>query len=60
MFKLWSFLCDQRGPSSKPKYSSMIDSVQVLWGKGKKNPKKGSAIENLKSNAKNKSNDKAG
>ncbi len=30
------------GPPSKPKYISMTDSEQVPWGKGEKNPKKGS------------------
>jgi hypothetical protein len=28
----------KRGPASKTKYSSMTDSIQVLWGKGEKNP----------------------
>ncbi len=60
MFELWSLLCDQGGPSSKPKYFSVIDSVQVPWGIGEKKPKKGSAIENLKSNANNQSKDKVG
>jgi hypothetical protein len=29
------------GPPSKLKYFLVIDNVQVLWGKGEKNPKKG-------------------
>ena len=29
------------GPPSKPKYASLIDSEQVPWGKGEKNPKEG-------------------
>ncbi len=33
------------GPPSKPKYSLATDSVQVPWGKGEKNPDKGSEIE---------------
>jgi len=33
------------GPPSKPKYSLMTDSEQVLWRKGEKNPDKGSEIE---------------
>ena len=33
------------GPPSKPKYVSMTDSEQVPWGKGEKNPKKGSEID---------------
>ena len=33
------------GPSSKPKYSLTTDSEQVPWGKGEKNPDKGSEIE---------------
>ena len=33
------------GPPSKPKYYLMIDSEQVLWRKGEKNPGKGSEIE---------------
>ena len=28
-------------PPSKPKYFYLTDSVQVPWGKGEKNPKKG-------------------
>ena len=59
MFEFWSLLRDQGGPPSKPKYSSMTDSVQVPWGKGEKNPKKGSEIENLKSDA-NKQSKEAG
>ena len=38
------------GPSSKPKYSLETDSEQVPWGKGEKNPDKGSETD-LKSNA---------
>ena len=34
-----------RGPPSKPKYSSVTDSEQVPWGKGEKNPDKGSEID---------------
>ena len=30
------------GPSGKAKYSWETDSEQVPWGKGEKNPKKGS------------------
>ena len=33
------------GPSSKPKYSLTTDSEQVPWGKGEKNPDKGSEID---------------
>ena len=33
------------GPSSKAKYSWLTDSEQVPWGKGEKNPDKGSEIE---------------
>ena len=33
------------GPPSKPKYSWVTDSAQVPWGKGEKNPDKGSEIE---------------
>ena len=33
------------GPSSKPKYSLATDSEQVPWGKGEKNPDKGSEID---------------
>ncbi len=33
------------GPSSKAKYYSATDSVQVPRGKGEKNPDKGSEIE---------------
>ena len=33
------------GPSSKAKYYWMTDSEQVPWGKGEKNPFKGSEIE---------------
>jgi len=33
------------GPPSKPKYYLSTDSEQVPWGKGEKNPKKGSEIE---------------
>ena len=33
------------GPSSKAKYSQSTDSEQVPWGKGEKNPDKGSEIE---------------
>ena len=33
------------GPPSKPKYSLATDSEQVPWGKGEKNPKKGSEID---------------
>ena len=33
----------------------MTDSEQVPWGKGEKNPKKGSEIDNLKSKADNQS-----
>ena len=43
------------GPPSKPKYNSMTDSEQVPWGKGEKNPKKGSEIESLKFDANNQS-----
>ncbi len=53
MFELWLFLCDQGGPPFKPKYSLVINNVQVLWRKGEKNLKKKIAIENLKSNANN-------
>ena len=38
------------GPPSKPKYSLATDSGQVPWGKGEKNPDKGSEID-LKPNA---------
>ena len=38
------------GPPSKPKYSSVTDSEPVPWGKGEKNPDKGSEID-LKRNA---------
>ena len=33
------------GPPSKPKYSLATDSEQVPWGKGEKNPDKGSEID---------------
>jgi hypothetical protein len=33
------------GPSSKAKYYFMTDSEQVPWGKGEKNPDKGSEID---------------
>ena len=33
------------GPSSKAKYSWLTDSEPVPWGKGEKNPVKGSEIE---------------
>ena len=33
------------GPSSKAKYSLLTDSELVPWGKGEKNPGKGSEIE---------------
>ena len=33
------------GPPSKPKYSLVTDSEQVPWGKGEKNPDKGSEID---------------
>ena len=33
------------GPLSKPKYYLVMDSVQVPWGKGEKNPEKGSEID---------------
>ena len=33
------------GPPSNPKYYSLTDSAQVPWGKGEKNPGKGSEIE---------------
>ena len=33
------------GPSSKAKYSWLTDSEPVPWGKGEKNPCKGSEIE---------------
>ena len=33
------------GPSSKAKYYQMTDSELVPWGKGEKNPYKGSEIE---------------
>ena len=33
------------GPPSKTKYYLLTDSVQVPWGKGEKNPDKGSEIE---------------
>ncbi len=33
------------GPSSKAKYSLLTDSEQVPWGKGEKNPDKGSEID---------------
>ena len=33
------------GPSSKAKYSQSTDSEQVPWGKGEKNPDKGSEID---------------
>ena len=33
------------GPPSKAKYSLLTDSEQVPWGKGEKNPGKGSEIE---------------
>ena len=33
------------GPSSKAKYSQLTDSEPVPWGKGEKNPGKGSEIE---------------
>ena len=33
------------GPSSKAKYSWLTDSEPVPWGKGEKNPGKGSEIE---------------
>ena len=33
------------GPPSKPKYSLATNSEQVPWGKGEKNPKKGSEID---------------
>ena len=33
------------GPPSKPKYSLETDSEQVPWGKGEKNPDKGSEID---------------
>jgi hypothetical protein len=42
------------GPSSKAKYSLVTDSEQVPWGKGEKNPEKGSEID-LKSDAYNQS-----
>jgi hypothetical protein len=32
------------GPPSKPKYSLATDSEPVPWGKGEKNPDKGSEI----------------
>jgi len=33
------------GPPSKAKYSQSTDSEPVPWGKGEKNPHKGSEIE---------------
>jgi len=33
------------GPPSKAKYYLQIDSEQVPWGKGEKNPSEGSEIE---------------
>jgi hypothetical protein len=33
------------GSPSKPKYSYTTDSEQVPWGKGEKNPDKGSEID---------------
>ena len=33
------------GPSSKAKYSWLTDSEQVPWGKGEKNPDKGSETD---------------
>ena len=33
------------GPSSKAKYSWSTDSEQVPWGKGEKNPDKGSETD---------------
>ncbi len=33
------------GPPSKPKYSFLTDSELVPWGKGEKNPEKGSEID---------------
>ena len=36
---------NQRGPPRKAKYSWMTDSEIVPWGKGEKNPRKGSEIE---------------
>ena len=33
------------GPPSKAKYYLLTDSEQVPWGKGEKNPDKGSEIE---------------
>ena len=40
------------GPPVKPKYILIIDSEQVPWGKGEKNPLEGSE-KNLKFNADN-------
>ena len=33
------------GPPAKPKYDLVTDSEQVPWGKGEKNPDKGSEID---------------
>ncbi len=35
------FCVKMGGPPSKPKYYLMMDSVQVPWGKGEKNPEMG-------------------
>ena len=39
------FRVNLRGPPRKAKYSWMTDSEIVPWGKGEKNPKKGSERE---------------
>ncbi len=39
------FRLNMGGPPSKPKYSLATNSEQVPWGKGEKNPKKGSEID---------------
>jgi len=39
------FCLNMGGPSSKPKYSFLTDSEPVPWGKGEKNPDKGSEID---------------
>ena len=39
------FCLKQGGPPSNPKYYLQIDSEQVPWGKGEKDPSEGSEIE---------------